>query len=237
MLDPSGARKALDKLFTKEKVADLPLLFKTVGTRSRMSVFRRMNDLGYITSYTHAGRYYTLKRIPDFDSMGLWFHGDKGFSRMGTLKATVSQFIEKSSCGMRPSELHDIVRLEGPNALYNTLGELVKRKQISRHRMERGSLYTSARSDRTREQVEQYQQKMSTESERAEPLPASEIIISVLVEALQASQALVVPKKIARRLQAQSMEVTTEQVEQVLHHYGLNVEKKTAGRPWQPSPP
>jgi hypothetical protein len=237
MLDPPGARKALDKLFAREKIADLPLLYETVGTRSRMSVFRRMNEMEYLTSYTHAGRFYTLKKIPSFDSLGLWFHEGAGFSRAGTMKTTVAGFIEESSAGMSPSELDNILRLRGANALYNTLGELVKTGRIHRQRKERVSLYTSAKPARAREQIERRQEKVRTAFDRAAPLPPSEITIAVLVEALQAAEVLTVPWKIAARLQAQSVAVTPEQVEQILRHYGLEVEKKRRGDPGDPLGP
>jgi hypothetical protein len=55
-----------------------------------MTVFRRLREVGYRTSFTHRGQYYTLAERPEFDASGLWFHGDIGFSRSGTLKETTA---------------------------------------------------------------------------------------------------------------------------------------------------
>ncbi len=229
MLAPADARKALGKLFVREKISDLHLLCETVGTGSRMSVFRRMNEMGYLTSYTDAGRYYTLERNACFESLGLWFHKCVGFSRAGTLKRTVAEFIERSPAGMRPAELRDMLRLRGTPALYNTLGGLVRAGRIERKRMERGTLYLSAKPDRAREQLERRQEKERPGFDQGVVLPPGEIIIAVLVEALQAAAVLTEPRRIEERLQAQAVSVTAKQVEQVLGHYGLESEKNTAG--------
>ena len=72
MLAADQSRDVLRRLFQQRRIADLDVLFKTLRTESPMSVFRRLSDLGYLTSYSHARRYYTLEEIPDFDSNGLW---------------------------------------------------------------------------------------------------------------------------------------------------------------------
>ena len=62
-----------------------------------MSVFRRLRELGYLSSYTHNGRYYTLAGVPDFDENGLWFHRGIGFSQVGTLKETAAQRLKRTA--------------------------------------------------------------------------------------------------------------------------------------------
>ena len=79
MLDPLQAKNALHKLFRRTPVVELDALFETLRTRSRMSVFRRMKEAGYLSSYTHSGRFYTLREVPQFDTFGLWRHRDVGF--------------------------------------------------------------------------------------------------------------------------------------------------------------
>lgn len=65
MLDKTSAARALRSLFRRTLVADIDELFRTLDTRSRMSVFRRLNEVGYRSSYTHSGRYYTLSGYPE----------------------------------------------------------------------------------------------------------------------------------------------------------------------------
>src|SRR4030042_1109795 len=99
MLDQVASKKALKGLFRRVSVADLDTLSRTLQTKSRMSIFRRLKDIGYYSSYTHAGGFYTLAHIPQFDEYGLWLHQGIGFSKAGTQKATVLKLVETAPSG------------------------------------------------------------------------------------------------------------------------------------------
>ena len=86
MLTLNDARHALSRLFRRRPVADLDALFAVLDTQSRMSAFRRLSAIGYHSSYSHNGRYYTLHDLPRFDLEGLWQYDGIGFSRHGSLK-------------------------------------------------------------------------------------------------------------------------------------------------------
>ena len=85
-----GSLGRLITLLRRCKALDMHRLQGASGGRSRRSLFRDLARVGYLSSYTHAGRYYTLKEIPVFDEHGLWFYQGIGFSHAGTLKATVN---------------------------------------------------------------------------------------------------------------------------------------------------
>ena len=61
---------ALEQFFKRNLVAQLPELRGALKVRSRTTVFFALKTVGYLTSYTHAGRYYTLTHIPRFDEHG-----------------------------------------------------------------------------------------------------------------------------------------------------------------------
>jgi hypothetical protein len=113
-------------MFRKKYIANLDELFHLLDTHSRMSVFRRLKPLGYLSSFTDAGCYYTLQEIPKFDTLGLWFYQDVGFSRAGTLKATTIDIVHFSEAGKTPTELLNLLRLKVANSLHNTLHGLIK---------------------------------------------------------------------------------------------------------------
>ena len=54
--DPSVLRLHL----RHQKIADLPDLKRVLGTEANLTVFRKLKHLGYLASYTHRGRFYTL---------------------------------------------------------------------------------------------------------------------------------------------------------------------------------
>ena len=51
---------SLRKLLLREKIATLPDLKRALGTDVNLTVIRRLKQLGYLTSYSHGGRYLTL---------------------------------------------------------------------------------------------------------------------------------------------------------------------------------
>ena len=229
MLSPKESRKALVKVFRKKYIANLNELFHVLDTQSRMSVFRRLKLMGFLTSFTHAGRYYTLPDIPKFDTFGLWFYQDVGFSRAGTLKSTIVDIVHSSEAGMTPTEILNLLRLRVPNSLYNTLHELIKNKQLKRHRLQGLPLYTDIDSDIAQNQVATRREKIKSRSLPA--VPSIEVTISVLVEAIRAGKVLVSPSIVSARLNAQGMSITVDHVEQIFSQYGLEAGKKTADQP------
>jgi hypothetical protein len=234
MLSQDGSEKALRKFFRKRSAGQLADLFKVLQTASRMSVFRRLKTLGYHSSYTHGGRYYTLAEVPEFDSWGLWFHRQVGFSRAGTLKETVVELVGGSPAGMTPKELRALLRLAVSNALYNTLSELARSAQLQSRKLSGRTVYLSAETQIAAKQIEQ--RELQQHSALTSPVATTtEVVIAVLVEALQAEAVLVEASVISARLHARSIAVSAAQVEQIFSHYELQPGKKTAAPVSKPS--
>jgi len=99
--DPSDLARFLEK----HKVGTMEDFKKTLGTTVDLTVFRKLQSLGYRSSYTHRGKYYTLDRLTSFDESGLWVCAPARFSRAGTLLETVKQFVEASELGYSAGEL------------------------------------------------------------------------------------------------------------------------------------
>ena len=119
---------ALENLYQTKRVALLDDLREALHTPSRTTIFRALSAAGYLTSYSHAGRYYTLQRIPKFDSHGIWLHRGIGFSLYGTLRATVIRLVEKSTAGQTHSELQDLLQLR----VHDTLRLLIQDHAVTR---------------------------------------------------------------------------------------------------------
>jgi len=124
------AHEVLRKLLGRRRVATLEVLFEALGTRSRMTVFRRLKEVGYRSSFTHRGRYYTLREIPRFDADGLWFYEGVGFSRFGTLKETVAQMVPEAQAGSTQSELTAVLRVPVQRPLHDLFRAEVLGRQV-----------------------------------------------------------------------------------------------------------
>lgn len=218
MLDLQQAKAALRKLFRWEPVVKLGALCRILKTRSRTSVFRRLKAVGYCSSFTHRGSYYTLRGVPQFDSCGLWRYRDVGFSQAGSLKATVLELVRSSPAGRTHRELQGLLGVRAHNELLDlTRADKLRREALS---AARGSLYVSAEEARASEQLARRLQAGTSEE-----MPQSSLVIEVLLELLDAGTVDATPSEVARRLLARGVGATTSQVRQVFARYELGRKK------------
>lgn len=139
MKTESGKQKLLVESFQAEKVLDLTAVKKIIGTTSRMTVFRQLKALGYYSSYSHAGSYYTLCSIPVFKKNGLWSYAGVHFSRHGNLMDTIAVLVKGSETGYFASELEQILHV----FVHNALGKLFTQGQLRREQIGDQYLYLS----------------------------------------------------------------------------------------------
>jgi hypothetical protein len=220
MLTPTDSIKALTVLFRSSTVADLATLYATLETQSRMSVFRRLSMVGYLSSYSHAGRFYTLLEIPTFDRDGLWSYQGVCFSRHGSLKSTVAHMVEKAEAGSTQHELQVRLRIR----VHNTLLDLVQAKRIRREPLAGQYLYVSADGARAASQLALRRSQPEGASDAAVEVPAS-VVIEVLLDLIQGARVRLEAGRVAERLSARGIAVTAGQVEAIFSLHGV---KKTA---------
>ena len=70
-----------------------------------ISVRRLLKQMGYFRSYTHNGKWYTPRDSPQFNREGIWHHKDIGFSRHGSLIATIVHLVARSPAGLSARDL------------------------------------------------------------------------------------------------------------------------------------
>ena len=88
-----------NKLFNKKKCVTIKDISQVLKYSNR-SVQRLLKKLGYYSSFTHNGKWYTLEHIPEFDKNGLWFYQGIGFSKLRNLTATILYLVENSVKGL-----------------------------------------------------------------------------------------------------------------------------------------
>ena len=199
-------------------------LREALHTQSRTTIFRVLSVAGYLTSYSHAGRYYTLKRIPKFDSHGIWLHRGIGFSRYGTLRATVTQLVEKSSAGQTHSELQDLLQLR----VHDTLRLLIQDHALTRKQFQDAYLYLSSKPKRASAQWAQRQQLAAAAvGEELEPSRVIDVLVDVVRHPSDDAGT------ISGRLRALGQAVTAEQVEAVFTRYDLKKTARSRSRRWK----
>jgi hypothetical protein len=115
--------QALKQFFDQHKIATLDQLRDALGNPARCTVFRKLSNLQYLSSYSHRGKYYSLKSIARFTENGLWSFRSVWFSRFGNLLQTCQAFVHHSDAGYSAGELKDILRVKTKHALSQLVGE------------------------------------------------------------------------------------------------------------------
>jgi len=150
MNTPKYHLQALKQFFDRHKIATLDQLRKALGSPARCTVFRKLGDLQYLSSYSHRGKYYTLKSIARFSEKGLWSFHSVWFSRFGNLLQTAQAFVDHCDAGYSAAELKDILQVKTKHALT----QLVRDGCLERETFDSVYVYLSAQKDVAGRQIE-----------------------------------------------------------------------------------
>lgn len=148
-----------------KKIMMMGDLKTTLGSLCRMTVLRKMRELDCITSYSHSGKYYSLKRIARYNRYGIWSCHSAMFSKVGTLKKTIEFQIDNSTKGFSASELHKILKIKVEDVLL----ELVNNKSITRKKMSGVFIYYSAAANLLKKQVLTRKDKLQSPDVEMDP--------------------------------------------------------------------
>ena len=132
--------KDLRQFFSEHKIATLDQLRALLGDPARCTVFRKLEELQYLSSYSHRGKYYTLKSTARFSPQGLWNFNSVWFSKFGNLLQTAEAFVERSEAGYSASELMEILQIKTKHALT----QLYRDERLHREKIESVFVYLSA---------------------------------------------------------------------------------------------
>ena len=150
MNTPKYHLQALRQFFDRHKIATLDQLREELGNPARCTVFRKLGDLQYLSSYSHRGKYYTLKSIARFSEQGLWSFSSVWFSRFGNLLQTCQALVHHSDAGYSAGELKDIVQVKTKHALT----QLVRDGLLARETLDSVYVYLSAQKEVANRQIQ-----------------------------------------------------------------------------------
>jgi hypothetical protein len=139
----------LKSLLRQQRIATMAELKHALGTGSHATVFRKLGELEYHSSYSHRGRFYTLGEIARFDELGLWAFRAVYFSRYGTLVATVEALVGASEAGYDVAELDATLHVDPKQPLLS----LVRAGRLARQEIGGRYVYLAAGSSTRRQQL------------------------------------------------------------------------------------
>ena len=185
------------------------------------SVRRFLTAVGYYSSFTHNGKWYTLCSIPIFNRDGLWFHHEIGFSRAGSLTKTLITLTANSLAGVTAEQLGEKLHCR----CHTVLVQLHRKKKLQRQKTGRSFTYLAAEPRTAARQ----RQAIFVQSAQIQQLPA-EIAVLVLVEFIRNPKAgFAQLAKIIKRSRKVTVEVA--QIERLFQQYALKKTMLTAGQP------
>lgn len=131
--------QAIEKFLKYHKIATFDQLKTAIGNPARCTVFRKLANLEYLSSYSHRGKYYTLRSIARFNALGLWDYRSVWFSRFGNLLDTAEALVKSSEAGYTATELKEMLHVKTKHALT----QLVRSGRIQREPFESVYVYLS----------------------------------------------------------------------------------------------
>jgi hypothetical protein len=161
----------LARIFKTHKIATMELLKRELDTSAERTLYRKLKELSYQTSYTHGGAYFTLEQISRFNDDGLWCYNSVCFSRQGTLKATLDTWVNSGDKGFYVAELQAALNV----SVKETLLRLVKRGRVARQKIEGRYLYCSTKAAKRKSQIR------VRRAELAAQLPDDELLAGILL--------------------------------------------------------
>ena len=224
LMESLSKEQSVIQLLNKLKVGVKTDLCKRLNI-SHMTVVRAIKKYGYYSSFNKNSSYYTLKDVPKFNNLGLWFYEDIGFSSHKNINNTVLSIIEKSHKGYTEKMLSSILRTKTGNIL----SRLVKQKRLNKFQTGHSVMYVSA--NETQRKKQQATIKINIENSRSEDqtynltqeiLPAD---ISVIVVILTLVGLIEKPDSTAASLsmslQKRGIQVTASQIRTIISFYEL----------------
>lgn len=124
----------------RRRIATLEQISAATGNASQRTVFRILERLEYISSYTHRGKFYSLRSIARFSSDGLWNVRAVWFSCFGNLLQTTENWVHRSEAGYTAAELTQALHVQTKHALT----QLTRQGRIQRQTMSGRYVYFSA---------------------------------------------------------------------------------------------
>lgn len=180
------------------------------------SVRRFLAEAGYFSSFTHNGRWYTLRSIPRFGPDGLWFYRDIGFSRAGTLTNTLVDLATRSATGLSADQLGAKLRCR----CHSVLLQLCRQGRLQRQKIGHRHIYLAIDPDIA------LVQRQSIEGLSVSRLPA-EIAVLILAEFIRNPDSSFehLAKAISRN---KDVTVKATQIERLFEQHGLKKTTRTA---------
>lgn len=219
MPPPTPPAQRLQKLFRRRTCWMLAELAHALGC-ALITVRRCLKSIGYFRSYSHNAKWYTNADAPQFSREGLWHYQGIGFSKYGSLTATIRELVSHSPAGLSARELAQ--KLQHP--CHAVLTHLHQDGALDRLQLEGEFRYLSSEASLNARQREQ-----ALGQPRPSPTSAlsTQAAVWVLVEHIK-NPGLTFEQIAAHLQQQQALNVSAEGIRRFFQEHGLKKTPETS---------
>jgi len=170
-----------------------------------------------MSSYNANSSFYTLPIFAKFNSYGLWHYENASFSIRGTLSATIKYLVDRSPTGHTASEMSKILCVKTDDFLRI----MSEKHEISKERLAFRNIYISSGKETSQVQISNRKQLLSETTPTAPKLPKLAEQIMILSEIILTKKLIVDVGDISRRLKVKGLMLNSDQIDNVITHYGV----------------
>lgn len=205
----------LVEIFMKHIVMSMDELIKHTNV-SKITIRRRLDEIGYVTSYNHNGMYYTLLKLAKFDESGLWEHKGIRFFKDGGLQELIISQINTSGKGYTSEEINTQLGTR----VSNQLRALTRKNLIQRKKYSDFYVYYSINENIRKRQVSLREKDINLPSTDEETQTSDEKkTIKILHEVIKDPS--ISPEKMGELLRENGFKISDSFIKQVFSKYEI----------------
>jgi hypothetical protein len=190
-------------------------LLRTTGS-SRITILRRLKEIGYQTSYDHNGKYFALTEFLNYDKTGLFEHKGIHFFKNGGLQELIIQEINSSEKGYNAEELSSKIKTR----VGNQLRLFTKKGMIVRKKYSEVYIYFSIDETYQQKQISNRETELKISSIPEDINVSNEkITIKILIEILKNPKAE--PHEIGKSLREGGLKITDSFIIYIFEKYEI----------------
>ena len=209
----------IENIIRSKKAQTFEQILKQVSC-SEVTLRRDIRRIEGITSFTHQGRFVTLKDIAKFDKNGIWFYRKVGFTKYKNSLELIVHLINNSKRGLSREQIQEITKIQ----TFQQIQTLLKRNELYRSKIGNKYIYLPEELAKNREKRHQLLSANNVE-EYYDAVVSSSDLVALLKAVLVEKKIKIDIKNLKRFTQKYSLKIPLKKVEQLLLKYNLTEKK------------
>ncbi len=208
----------IDNYIRFKSIASSNELLQKLNCSAR-TFWRYITKINGLSSYTHGGKFITIKDIPVFDENGIWFYNEIGFTKFNTSRDLIVDIIDRNEKGISRIQLEKMLRIN----ISKQIQILLKEGRLNRVKLGNRYIYISEKLKSDKKQKLKILYKNKIEEYYDITIKISDLIAVLKVVLVEKKIEF---KELGIMIKKYSISIPIKKVEHLIIKYNL-FEKKT----------